>query len=156
MNNFKFEALNYLDFEYLNNLSETELSENNVKKMRVDKFPGFPCRSTLEDAKIGEMIFLLNYDFHNVNSPYRANGPIFVRANQLTKTYENNEIPIMFNHRLISIRGYSKDAMMIFADVSEGEFLKKKLSQILENPKIEYIHLHNAKPGCFNCVVKRI
>jgi len=46
--------------------------------------------------------------------------------------------------------------MMIFADVSEGQFLKEKLLQILENPKIEYIHLHNAKPGCFNCTVKRI
>ncbi|MCT2560544.1 DUF1203 domain-containing protein [Chryseobacterium herbae] len=156
MNNFKFEALNHLDFEYLNDLSETELAENHIKKMIVDKFPGFPCRTTLEDAKIDEMVFLLNYDFHNVNSPYRANGPVFVRANQPTKTYENNEIPVMFNHRLLSLRGYNKEAMMIFADVSEGKFLKEKLSQILENPKIEYIHLHNAKPGCFNCTVKRI
>lgn len=156
MNNFKLEALNHLDFEYLNDLSETELAENHIKKMKVDKFPGFPCRITLEDAGIGEMVFLLNYDFHNVNSPYRASGPVFVRANQLTKTYAQNEIPVMFNHRLLSIRGYSKDAMMVVADVSEGKFLKDKLLQILENPNIEYIHLHNAKPGCFNCTVKRI
>ncbi|KFF02012.1 DUF1203 domain-containing protein [Chryseobacterium luteum] len=156
MNNFKLEALNHLDFEYLNDLSETELAENHIKKMKVDKFPGFPCRITLEDAGIGEMVFLLNYDFHNVNSPYRASGPVFLRANQLTKTYAQNEIPVMFNHRLLSIRGYSKDAMMVVADVSEGKFLKDKLLQILENPNIEYIHLHNAKPGCFNCTVKRI
>lgn len=62
----------------------------------------------------------------------------------------------MFNHRLLSIRGYNKEAMMIFADVCEGRFLKNKLSQMLENQEIEYIHLHNAKPGCYNCVVKRI
>lgn len=41
MNNFKFEALNHLDFEYLNDLSETELAENHIKKMKVDQFPGF-------------------------------------------------------------------------------------------------------------------
>ncbi|MDN5477962.1 MAG: DUF1203 domain-containing protein [Chryseobacterium sp.] len=156
MNNFKLEALDYLDFEYLNDLSETELAENHIKKIKADKFPGFPCRVTLEDAAIGETVFLLNYDFHNVNSPYRASGPVFVRANQLTKKYAQNEIPVMFNHRLLSIRGYNKEAMMIFAYVSEGRFLKNKLLQILENPKIEYIHLHNAKPGCFNCTVKRI
>jgi len=156
MNNFKFEALNHLNFEYLNDLSEAELAENTIKKMKVDQFPGFPCRITLEDAQIDEMVFLLNYDFHNVSSPYRASGPVFVRANQLTKTYAQNEIPVMFNHRLLSIRGYNKEAMMIFADVSEGQFLKDKLLQILENPEIEYIHLHNAKPGCFNCTVKRI
>lgn len=156
MNNFKLEALNYLDFEYLNDLSETELAENHIKKIIADKFPGFPCRVTLEDAAIGETVFLLNYDFHNVNSPYRASGPVFVRANQLTKKYAQNEIPVMFNHRLLSIRGYNKEAMMIFADVCEGRFLKNKLSQMLENQEIEYIHLHNAKPGCYNCVVKRI
>ncbi|MDV7695434.1 DUF1203 domain-containing protein [Chryseobacterium soli] len=156
MNNFKLEALHHLNFTYLNHLSETEVSEHNIKKIKADKFPGFPCRITLEDAAVGETVFLLNYDFHNVNSPYRANGPVFVRANQVTKTYEINEIPIMFHHRLLSIRGYSKEAMMIAADVSEGKFLKGKLSQMLENPEIEYIHLHNAKPGCFNCVVKRI
>jgi len=108
MNNFKFEALNHLDFEYLNDLSEAELAENTIKKMKVDQFSGFPCRITLEDAQIGEMVFLLNYDFHNVSSPYRASGPVFVRANQLTKTYVQNEIPVMFIHRLLSIRGIIK------------------------------------------------
>jgi hypothetical protein len=156
MNNFKFEALNHLHFEYLNDLSEAELLENNIKKLKVDKFPGFPCRITLEDAKINEDVFLLNYDFHNVNSPYRSNGPIFVRADQSMKTYEINEIPIMLHHRLLSIRCYSKDAMMVFADVSEGKFLKEKLHEILEDLNIEYIHLHNAKPGCFSCAVKRV
>lgn len=156
MSNFRFEALNDMDFAYLNDLSEAELEEHHIKKIKVDQFPGFPCRTTLEDAKIGETVFLLNYDFHNVNSPYRASGPVFVRANQLTKKYAQNEIPVMFNHRLLSIRGYNKEVMMIFADVCEGMFLKDKLLQILKNPKIEYIHLHNAKPGCFNCTVKRI
>lgn len=156
MNNFKLEALHHSNFNYLNDLSESELSEHNIKKIKADKFPGFPCRVTLEDAAIGETVYLLNYDFHNVNSPYRANGPVFVRAHQVIKTYEINEIPIMFNHRLLSVRGYNKEAMMIAADVSEGKLLKEKLSQMLENPEIEYIHLHNAKPGCYNCVVKRI
>ncbi|MBK1895999.1 DUF1203 domain-containing protein [Chryseobacterium paridis] len=155
MNNFKFEALNDLDFAYLNHLSEVELAEKNIKKLTVDKFPGFPCRVTLEDAKVGEHVFLLNYDFHNVNSPYKASGPIFVRIDHPTKMYEINEVPIMFNHRLLSARGYTKDGMMFFADVFEGKFLKENIQEIFENPEIEYVHIHNAKPGCFNCVVKR-
>ncbi|MBT2623231.1 DUF1203 domain-containing protein [Chryseobacterium sp. ISL-6] len=155
MNNFKFEALNDVDFAYLSRLSDAELSEKNIKKLVVDKFPGFPCRVTLEDAKVDEQVFLLNYDFHNVNSPYKASGPIFVRTNHSTKMYEINEVPIMFNHRLLSARGYTKDGMMFFADVFEGKLLKEKIQEIFENQEIEYVHIHNAKPGCFNGVVRR-
>lgn len=61
----------------------------------------------------------------------------------------------MFNHRLLSIRGFDKYATMIFADVTQGENLKEKLNNILNNNSIEYLHIHNAKPGCYNCLVVR-
>lgn len=57
MNNFKFVALDHSEFEYLNDLSKQELIEENIVKMTVDKFPGFPCRITLEDAEVGEEVF---------------------------------------------------------------------------------------------------
>ncbi|ASK28685.1 hypothetical protein CEY12_00525 [Chryseobacterium sp. T16E-39] len=155
MTNFRFEALNDVDFAYLNDLSETELSEKNIRKLKVDKFPGFPCRVTLEDAKVDEHVFLLNYDFHKADSPYKASGPIFIRANKATRIYEINEVPTMFNHRLLSIRGYTKEGIMLFADVFEGKLLKEKIPVIFENPDIQYIHIHNAKPGCFGCAVAR-
>jgi len=123
--------------------------------MIVDEFPGFPCRDSLEDAEIGEEVILLPYQHHKTNLPYQSSGPIFVRKIAKTANYEINEIPKMFNHRLLSLRGYDKNAIMKDASVIEGNNLKAQIIKIFENDDIQYIHIHNAKPGCYNCLVER-
>jgi hypothetical protein len=155
-NNFRFVALDKSLFDPYFNMGDAELSERGIIKMIADEFPGFPCRVSLEDAQTGEEVILLHYDHFPVSSPYKAGGPIFIRKKAKTATPGINEIPKMFNHRLLSVRGFDKNSMMIFADVTKGDELDKKLDRILEDKKIEYIHLHNAKPGCFNCRVERV
>lgn len=153
--NFQFVALDHREFQHLFNLNDKELTEKSIVKQTVEQFPGTPCRITLEDALVGESVLLLPYNHQTAHSPYNSSGAIFVR-NKPTISYGNNEIPKMFLHRLISIRAYDEKEMMIFADVCEGHSLKEKIMQIFENQKIKYLHLHNAKPGCYNCTVKRV
>lgn len=155
-NNFKLVALDKSQFEDYFNLDETELQKQGIRKMVVDEFPGFPCRVSLEDAEIGEEVILLNFEHHSVNSPYKSGGPIFIRRTAKTAKPEINYVPKMFNHRLLSIRGFDKNATMVFADVTEGDNLKEKLNDILDNKTIDYLHIHNAKPGCYNCKVERV
>ena len=155
-NNFRLKALDKAQFSDYFNLTENELVEKGIRKMVVDEFPGFPCRVSLADAEIGEDVILLNFEHHLVNSPYKTGGPIFIRKTAQTLKPEINEIPKMFNHRLLSIRGFDKEATMIFADVTHGDNLKEKLNDILDNKEIDYLHIHNAKPGCYNCLVERV
>lgn len=61
----------------------------------------------------------------------------------------------MFNHRLLSLRGYDKNSIMKDASVVEGANLKAQILMMFENNEIHYIHIHNAKPGCYNCLVER-
>lgn len=153
--NFVLKALSGKEFSNLFELEHSELEKLGIMKMIVDQFPGFPCRISLEDAKIGEEVILLNYKHHNVNTPYQASGPIFVRKIATTVNLNINEIPIMFNHRLLSLRGFNKDGIMKDAIAIEGINLKEQLINTFENKEIEYIHIHNAKPGCYNCSVER-
>lgn len=156
MNNFKFIALDHLEFDYLNDFSEQDLSKQDIIKMTVDKYPGFPCRITLEDAEVGEEVFLFNYNYHSTESPYKATGPIFIRKNKTTKDYQVNVVPKMFLHRLLSLRAYDENGMMRWADVFEGNILKDKIEETFNNENVVYLHIHNAKPGCFNCVVLKV
>ena len=153
--NFRIKALDDREFVALFNLSNSELEKIGAVKMIVDEFPGFPCRVSLEDAEIGEEVILLPYQHHKTNSPYQSSGPIFVRKIAKSSIYEINEIPKMFNHRLLSLRGYDKNAIMKDASVVEGNSLKAQIFKIFENDDIQYIHIHNAKPGCYNCLVER-
>ena len=153
---FKLIALDSSEFEQLFELSDGELERMSMKRMIVDEKPGYPCRVSLEDAEIGEEVILLPYEFHKTNSPYQASGPIFVRKGLRTKNLKKNEIPLMLNHRLLSFRGYNKRGFMKEARTEKGVNTKMVIEQIFEDPEIEYIHIHNSNPGCFNCEVRKI
>jgi len=153
--NFRLKSLQDTEFSNLFKLDDLELEKIGAIRMTVDEFPGFPCRVSLQDAELGEEVILLSYQHHKTNSPYRASGPIFVRKIAKTATLDINEIPKMFNHRLLSLRGFDKNGIMKDASVTEGQNLREQIIQIFVNEEIDYIHIHNAKPGCFNCVVER-
>lgn len=147
------EGSNFVDFFKLDNL---KLKEMGAKRMIVDEVPGFPCRVSLQDAELGEEIILFSFQYHKANSPYQATGPIFVRKIAKTAKLEINEIPRMFNHRLLSLRGYNSEGFMKEAIIIGGKNLREQIVQIFKNDNINYIHIHNAKPGCFNCKVIRV
>jgi len=153
--NFQIKALDDKEFSEIFKLDNLELEKMGAVRMTVDKFPGFPCRVSLEDAEIGEEVILMPYQHHKTNSPYQASGPIFVRKIAKTSYLDNNEIPKMFNHRLLSLRGFDKSGIMKEALVTEGNNLKEQIVKTFENEEINYIHIHNARPGCYNCVVER-
>ena len=112
---FRFVALSHEQFTPLFEESDSELEALGVRRMIVDEKPGFPCRVSLADAEIGETVLLIPFMHHKVSTPYRSSGPIFVRRGAETATLKINEIPTMFRHRLLSIRGYNAEAMMISA-----------------------------------------
>lgn len=153
--NFRLRPLEASTFAKLFELDQAALELIGARKMTVDQHPGFPCRVSLEDASLGEEVILLTYQHHKVHSPYQASGPIFVRASAPTATLAVNEIPKMFYHRLLSLRGYDQHGTMQTAVVAEGRYLREQILSMFEEAEIAYIHLHNAKPGCFNCVVER-
>ncbi len=156
MIDFQISPLPYEHFSSLFNASSSDLEKIGAVKSIVDKKPGFPCRVSLQDAEVGEQVILLPYQHHSTNSPYQATGPIYVRKNVSTASLEKNEIPMMLIERLLSLRAYSMQGFMIEANVVEGVQLHYALQSAFKNEAVEYIHIHNAKPGCFNCSVARV
>lgn len=152
---FRLIALPSGQFEPLFDRSDTELQAMGAKRMIADEKPGFPCRVSLADAEVGETVLLLPFAHHDVSSPYRASGPIFVRRGVRTAIPAIGEIPIMFRHRLLSIRAYDATAMMMGAEVVNGEKLADTIRHLLTNEGVSYLHVHNAGPGCYNCRVAR-
>jgi hypothetical protein len=152
---FKFVALDKSEFDLFMNLNDEELESHQAKWMTVDEDPGYPCRVSLEDAKIGERVLFMPYWHHDVKSAYRAMGTVLVRENVKTTKLETNQVPQMLLHRLLSIRAYGANNMMVNHDMTEGTALAYKLKEQFKNIKVEYIHLHYASPGCFCSRVNR-
>lgn len=152
---FRFVALRAERFASLFGRTDEELQAIGARRVVVDEKPGYPCRVSLADAEVGEVVLAVPFTHHDVSSPYRASGPIFVRSGVVTASPAVDEIPPMFRHRLLSIRGYDADAMMIAAEVVNGTELEDALRRLFAADRVEYVHIHNARPGCYNCRVVR-
>ncbi len=154
--NFRIVGLPSAQFEPLYSLGEKELAEKQARRLRVDAKPGFPCRVSLEDAEIGEAVILLPFAHHDVDSPYRASGPIFVRENAKEADLSVGEVPGVVSTRTMSVRAYDKNSVMIDGTVVPGSEIKAHIEKLFANSKIAYLHLHNAGAGCYSCRVERV
>ncbi|MFI5174474.1 MAG: DUF1203 domain-containing protein [Terriglobia bacterium] len=152
---FQIVALPRENFVQLFSMSDAELAAQGARRLLVDENPGYPCRVSLMDAAIGEKVILTPFKHHDVDSPYQSAGPIFICETARTARPGVNEIPLMFHHRVLSVRAYSKNAMMIGAKVVEGRALEEAIQHFFTHRDIAYLHLHNAGAGCFNCLVQR-
>ena len=153
---FQLVALPYGGFEALFGQSDAELRALGAVRQTVTEKPGTPCRVSLADAEVGETVLLLPFTHHDVSSPYRAAGPVYVRMGARRAEPAPGEIPLMFRHRLLSLRAYDAESMMVGAEVVEGNQLEHAIRRGLENPAVRYLHIHNARPGCYNCLVRRV
>ena len=152
---FIFSALKSEKFSEYFNMSTSELSSVGAYTFTADKSPCYPCRVSLQDAKVGETVLAITHEHHAVSGPYRSSGPIFVRKNADTVVCSKNTIPDMLLHRALSVRAYDSESLMIAADTISGKDLEVTLSNQLLNESVEYIHIHNSGAGCFNCMVTR-
>lgn len=152
---FQIRALPYAPFRALFDMTDTDLAAVGARRMTVDVKPGYPCRVSLRDAEIGETVILTNYVHQPEDTPYRASHAIFIWEGAPQAKPEPGEIPEVLSSRLISLRVFDEAHMMIAADVLDGTRLAEAMGQHFDNPNAAYIHLHNAKPGCFAASVTR-
>jgi len=152
---FQISALNVDQFSHLFGQDQERLAKQGVHRIVVDNNPGFPCRVSLRDAEVGEKVLLMNYEHQPKQTPFRSSHAIFVREWAGQTIPDRNEVPQMLRHRLLSVRAFDASGMMIDADVIDGEHLESIIEHMLANDSADYLHIHNAKLGCYAALVER-
>jgi len=152
---FQVSALNVDEFSHLFGQDREALSKQGVQRITVDSDTGFPCRVSLQDATIGENVLLMNYEHQPIPTPFRSSHAIYVREGSVKARPKKNEIPNMFRHRFLSVRAFDTAGMIIDADVVDGEKLEPLIERMFANKFVDYLHIHNAKLGCYIALVER-
>lgn len=152
---FRIEGIDPAFAEPLFALPDEELRRLGAMRCVADSDHGFPCRASLRDARRGEELLLLPYAHQPAASPYRATGPIFILRGAKRAVLPPGVLPGCLSRRLLSLRAYDAGHMMIDADVCEAADVAAQLERLLDNPAVDYVHLHNARRGCFSCVALR-
>lgn len=152
---FRITGLSPAPFQSLFGLSEAELAARGVKRYLVDEKPGFPDRIEMREAEPGETVLLLNHVCQPADTPYRASHAIFVREGATERYDAVGQIPEVMRSRLLSLRAYTADGMMLDADVVEGADMEPLIERLFAKPEVQYIHAHNAKRGCYSGRIDR-
>jgi hypothetical protein len=156
MNTFRITGLDPEQFSDLFGKSDEELAALGARRYVVDETPGFPDRVEMRDLDVGEKALLVNYThLKDADSPYRSSHAIFVREGATAAYDETGEIPEVLRRRLLSVRAFDKDAMMLDADVIDGSDLRNWIAAAFDEGGVDFIDVHNAKRGCFAARVRR-
>jgi hypothetical protein len=147
--NFQISGLHERHFQHLFGQTSEVLAKHGVERITVDSRPGYPCRVSLKDVNIGETVLLMNYKHLPALSPYRSSHAIFVMEGAKGAIFGKNHIPEMLRNRLLSVRAFDANEMMVDADVVDGLDLEPIIERMFSIELVDFLHIHNAKRGCF-------
>ena len=152
---FRITGLPAENFTPLFALSDEELAARGaVRRIADNREPGYPCRISLTDSRPGDELLLVNYEHHAVRSPYRMRFAIFVRKGE--ERYDAvDEVPQQLRLRILAVRAFDRDGMMVGWLLSEGCVLEAAIEKLFANPDAAYLHVHFAAAGCYAARVER-
>ncbi|SFG05829.1 Protein of unknown function [Novosphingobium sp. CF614] len=140
-------------------MDDAELAENGARRVIADADHGYPCRISLEDAKRGESLVLLNHVSHDTANPFRTAYAIYVREHAVA-TGPGAEpwidrLPPVFAGRTLSLRGFDEEGMLAGARLASPDEIDARIRELFDMPRVACIHAHNAAHGCFAARIER-
>jgi hypothetical protein len=152
---YRIEGLQRHQFQPLFDLTDEQLAAQGARRLTADSPTGYPCRVSLEDARPGEELVLLNYVSHDVNGPFRTAYGIFVRKEAAASARYVDEAPEYLERRTLGLRGFAADGLLKGGLLAMPGEADAKIRELLDRPEIESIHAHNAALGCFLARIER-
>jgi len=136
-------------------LPDAELAARGARRLVADADRGYPCRVSLEDARAGEHLLLVNHASNAVDGPYRSAFAIFVRE-AAEQAHYLDEMPPVFRGRPLSLRAYDAAGDLVTARLSPADDgHEPAIHELLAEPQVDHIDAHNAAHGCFAARIDR-
>ena len=112
-----------------------------MRRIADARDPGYPCRVSLTNSKPSDELILVNYEHHDVASPYRMRFAVFVRRAE--ETFDAvDAVPEQLRKRTLAVRAFDSDAMMIGHELIEGPRLEDAIGRLFADQRAAYLHVH--------------
>ena len=121
----------------------------------ADAHPGYPCRQCLQDAEPGERLVLVAYDPFSGTSPYRAPSPVFLHVDECRPPEPGAPLPEQLTRRRLSVRAFDRHEIMTAARLIDGIDLAEVALELLDDPGVQRLDVHNAARGCWAVSIHR-
>jgi hypothetical protein len=146
---YRIEGLARERFAPLFGLSGEALAERGAVRVQADSERGYPCRVSLDHARPGESVLLLNHVSQEAPTPYRTAFAIFVREGAEDAAPFEGRLPPVLEGRVLSLRGYDEGGMLRRALLAQPGGAEAAILDLLGEAEVRSIHAHTAVYGCF-------
>jgi hypothetical protein len=145
-------------FRPLFGLPDDELRARGAARVIADDDGHYPCRVSLEDARRGERLLLVNFEHLPARaSPYRSRHAIFVRETAGEAARLEGRMPaVLSTRRQIALRAYDETGFMLDADIVPGPEVEAAAVRLLEDRAVAFLHAHNPARGCYAARIDRM
>ncbi|MFM7608253.1 MAG: DUF1203 domain-containing protein [Alphaproteobacteria bacterium] len=129
-----------------------------IQTRQVDG-PGYPCRACLRLGQPGEVMLLASWDLPLPQGPYWTPSPVFLHAHDCGGVALDDALPeTVLVNSIISLRHYDAAGMCLYdlGVVVPGEEAEAALRARLDDPRVAYVNIHTARPGCWLTRVEKI
>ncbi|MFN6955489.1 MAG: DUF1203 domain-containing protein [Acetobacteraceae bacterium] len=114
--------------------------------------PGFPCRACLRLGLPGEAMLLASWDLPLPRGPYWTPSPVFLHARDCAYAPVEDALPETVRaNPLVSLRHYDAAGMCLYdlGVVLPGEEAEAALRGRIADPRVAFVNIHTARPGCW-------
>ena len=151
---YRIQGLDPGPFRSLFGMSDEALRKRRARRVAADG-PGFPCRVSLEEARDGEVLILVNHVSLDVDTPFRASHAIYVREEAAVASIYEDALPPMLDHRRISLRAFDEEGMLVDGLVVEAGEGDAAVRTLFGRADVAEIHAHTSAYGCFLARIER-
>lgn len=151
---YRIQGLDPAPFRPLFQMSDDALRERRARRVTAAG-PGFPCRVSLEEARDGEQLILVNHVSHDVDTPFRASHAIYVREDALAAPSYEDALPPLLDRRRISLRAFDREGMLLDGAVVEPGDGDAAVRAFFGRAEVAEIHAHTSAYGCFLARIER-
>ncbi|HYD23896.1 MAG TPA: DUF1203 domain-containing protein [Croceibacterium sp.] len=152
---YRIAGLDPAQFAPLWSMADDELARRRARRVVADSDTGHPCRVSLEEARRGERLLLVNHVSNDVDAPYRSAFAIFVREDAAEAAVFEDRCPPLLDGRTLSLRGFDAEGALADSRLAAPGAADATIRALLADPRIAYINAHNAAAGCFAARIER-
>jgi hypothetical protein len=152
---YRIEGLAPDRFRALFALDDEALHAQDARRVVAASDSGYPCRVSLEEARAGEELILLNFVSHDVPTPFRTAYAIYVREQAHEPARFEDEVPPLLASRTLGLRGFDSEGMLHAGLLAMPGEADRRIRELLADPEIATIHVHSATYGCFLACIER-
>lgn len=152
---FRVVGLDPAPFAHLYGMPDAALAARRARRITVDASPGVPDRASLRDLPVGATALLVHHVHQPADSPFHASHAVHVEEGATCARIVEGRLPRVMRRRLLSLRAFDGEGMLVDADVVEGEVAMPMIERMLAAPRVDVLHAHFARPGCFAARIER-